>query len=119
MSMTVHKRMLFQLYNEVNKEIYGYGVTELKISFADNMLIFMTRDNRVHTLEILEERYSLLKQNVDQALFTEFKLRLKSSLQRNMNLEAVSLHRDYDSCSRIAVTVVVLDEDAFKALING
>lgn len=119
MNMTETKRSLFRIYNGVNKEVYGYGVTELKINFIDNLMIFMTRDNRVHTLEILEERYSLLKQNVDQALYAEFKLRLKDSLRKNMNLETVSIHRDYDSGSRIAVTVAVLDEDTFKAIIDG
>lgn len=113
------RRILFKIYNGVNKEVYGYGVTELKINFIDNMILFLTKDNRVHTLEVLEERYALLKQNVDQALFSEFKIRLKGSLQKNMNIEAVSLHRDYDSSSRIAVTVVVLKEDTFRKLTEG
>lgn len=118
MGATQAKRLLFKIYNEVNREVYGYGVTELKINFIDNMLIFMSKDNRVHILEILEERYSLLKQNVDQALFTELKIRLKNSLRKNLNLETVSMHRDYDSGSRTAITVVVLDEAAFKALLD-
>lgn len=113
------KRILFRIYNSVNKEIYGYGVTELKISIVDNILLFMTKDNRVHTLEVLEEKYSSLKQSVDQALFTEFKIRLKDSILQDLDMMAVSLHRDYDSGSRIAITVVVFDEDALRLLISG
>lgn len=119
MSVAELKRLLFQAYNDVNKGIYGYGVTELKISLIDSMILFMTRDNRVYTLEVLEENYALLKQNVDQALYTEFKNRLRNSLLRKLNLEAVSLHRDYDSNSRIAVTVVILNEAEFHKIMNG
>ena len=30
------KKELFEIYNQVNKEIYGYGTTELKIHFVDS-----------------------------------------------------------------------------------
>ncbi len=102
------KRELFKIYNAVNKTVYGYGVTELKVSFHEDMIIFRTRDNRVHTLEILEKDYVFLKQSVDQALFTEFKKRLRKQLEEKMELQVEGMLRDYDSHICTAITVVIL-----------
>lgn len=105
---TEYKRELFKLYNAVNKEIYGYGVTELKVSCMEDMIIFRTRHNRVHALQILEENYALLKQSVDQALFSEFKRMFHKELEEKMGLHVAGMLRDYDANIRIAVTVVIL-----------
>lgn len=111
------KKELCRLFIEVNKEIYGYGVTEIKVSLVENMIIFQTKDNRVHVLKILEERNLDLKKSVDQILFDEFKERLYSSLKRNMNLSPVAVFRDFDSVSRMAVTVAVFDQETSKLYI--
>lgn len=110
-SNTEYKRKLFQLYNAVNKEIYGYGVTELKVSCLEDMIIFRTRHNRVHALQILEEHYALLKQSVDQALFSEFKRMLHEKLEEEMGLHVAGMLRDYDTNIRTAMTVVILSTE--------
>lgn len=107
-SNTEYKRELFKLYNAVNKEIYGYGVTELKVSCMEDMIIFRTRHNRVRALQILEEHYALLKQSVDQALFSEFKRMFRKELEEKMGLHIAGMLRDYDTNIRTAVTVVIL-----------
>lgn len=110
-SCTDYKRKLFKIYNTVNKEIYGYGVTELKVSCMEDMIIFRTRHNRVHALQVLEENYAMLKQSVDQALFSEFKRILRKKLTEEMGLRVVGMLRDYDTNIRTAVTVVILSTD--------
>lgn len=103
------KRQLFQIYNDINKEIYGFGVVELRITIEDDMLIFRTRHNRVPALRAIEEHYAQLKQSVDQALFTEFKLRLKKKLEE-AGIHPLAMLRDYDSTYRLAITVAILKD---------
>lgn len=113
------KKQLFKLYNDVNKEIYASGVIELKISFVDDMIIFITKHNRVPALVVLEERFFQLKQSVDQALFDEFKLRFKNRFMEKFHIEPSSMLRDYDGTSQIAVTVIVLSEKNFELFLNN
>lgn len=111
------KKQLFRIYSDVNKDIYGAGVIELKINLSGNMIIFFTMDNRVPALRALEERYCQLKQSVDNALFNEFKLRLKKSLKEKLGIEPLAMLRDYDTSYQMAVTIAVLAEDALKDIL--
>lgn len=104
------KKQLFRIYNEVNKEIYGFGVVELKISITDDMILFKTRHNRVPALQAIEEHYAQLKQSVDQALFAEFKRRLKKQLEEKADIHPLAMLRDYDSAHQTAVTVAILKD---------
>ena len=49
-NLSEFKKQLFKVYNDINKEIYGFGVIELKINILDDMIVFITRHNRVHAL---------------------------------------------------------------------
>lgn len=102
------KKQLFKIYNDINKEIYGFGVVELKINLTEDMMIFITRHNRVPALQALEQNHPDLKQSVDSALFSEFKLRLRARLQENLHINPKAMLRDYDASYLLAVTVVVL-----------
>lgn len=104
------RKKLFRIYNDVNKDIYGSGVIELKINVTSDMIFFYTRHNRVQALKVLEDRYLLLKQSVDYALFTEFKLRLGEKLKEQMGIIPKSILRDYDPDAMIAVTIVFLKD---------
>ncbi len=104
------KKQLFKLYNDVNKEIYGSGVVELKINITDDMIIFKTRHNRVPALQAIEANYAQLKQSVDQALFCEFKVRLRKQIEEKTNIRPQAMLRDYDSAFQTAITVVVIEE---------
>jgi len=110
-NLTEFKKQLFKLYNDVNKEIYGFGVVELKITITEGMIIFRTKHNRVPALLAIEERYAQLKQSVDQALFMEFKLRLKKKLEEKTDIVPHAMLRDYDSAYQTAITVVILSDD--------
>lgn len=112
------KKQLFKIYNDINKEIYGYGVIELKINFSDGMIIFVTKHNRVPALIVLENRFSQLKQSVDQALFSEFKLMLKDRFMEKFNIEPLAMLRDYDSTYQIAMTVIVLSDEDLKTILK-
>lgn len=112
------KKQLFKIYNDINKQIYGYGVIELKISFTEDMIIFITKHNRVPALVALEQRYSQLKQTVDEALFTEFKRILKEVFTEKFNIEPLAMLRDYDSTYQIAMTAIVLREEDLNKILE-
>jgi hypothetical protein len=105
------KKALFRVYNEVNKEIYGSGVVTLRITVSGESIMFFTRHNRVQALKALEDRYFVLKQSVDHALFQEFKLRLGEKLKDQLDIHPKALLRDYDPDSKIAVTIVFLKDN--------
>ena len=106
------RRKLSRIYNDVNQDIYGFGVIRLSIFFVDDMVIFRTKHNRVRALQALETCNAELKQSVDYALFLEFKRRFLQCLIAETDLLVTSVLRDYDPGTEIAVTVVCVDEVA-------
>lgn len=104
------KKQLFRVYNDVNKDIYGSGVVELKISVNDDVIMFYTRHNRVQALRALEDRHTSLKQSVDYALYQEFKFRLGQQLRDRLGIFPKAILRDYDPGSLIAMTAVFLKD---------
>ncbi|WP_276352143.1 DUF2294 domain-containing protein [Cohnella caldifontis] len=103
------KKLLTRIYNEVNKEIYGFGVTRLKIAENDGAISVYVKHQRVAALKALESRYGLMKQAVDYALHSEFKIRFHRKLEEDMGLQATAILRDYDPATEWAVTVVMLE----------
>ncbi|MDI3328771.1 MAG: DUF2294 domain-containing protein [Alicyclobacillaceae bacterium] len=103
------RKTLARLYNEVNKEIYGFGVNQLKVEIDGNIITFLVKHQRVTALKALEERYPVLKQVIDFALYHEFKLRFKKKLEQEANLKVESILRDYDPASLWGCTLVILE----------
>lgn len=109
------RRELFRIYNDVNKDIYGFGVVSLRIVFVEDMIVFRTQHNRVRALQALEERDPGLKRAVDYALFLEFKKRFAEWLGRETDLDVTSILRDYDPETQTAVTVVCTSNGGGRA----
>lgn len=105
-----NKKQLFEIYNEVNKTVYGFGTSESKIFFLDNMIVFSAHHNRVPCLMALEEKYLPLKETVDAAIMRVFKEQLCARLEQEFGLRPKAVLRDYAYDCLIAVTVVILEE---------
>lgn len=103
------KRFLSGIYNEVNKEIYGYGVVELKVEQKDNIIIFAGKNQRVKILVTLERDYYFLKKIVDLALFEEFKIKLREKLDGKFNFEVISVLRDFDPTVQRSYTLLIIE----------
>ena len=108
------RKKLSSIYNEVNKNIYGFGVVEIKIKLTSDSITFIAKHNRVQALKVLEKRYFVLKQSVDHALFQEFKLLLKEKLISELELYPETILRDYETDSQIAFTVVLFKDNVLK-----
>lgn len=106
--MTELKKLLSRFYNEVNKEIYGFGVNQLKISIEDNVIHFLVKHQRIVALKALELRHASTKLAVDHALHSEFKLRFLEKVEAETDLKVVSILRDYDPSTEWASTLAIL-----------
>ncbi|WP_054939833.1 hypothetical protein [Paenibacillus ihuae] len=106
-----YKKLLSRFYNEVNKEIYGFGVNQLKISIEDNVILFLVKHQRVMALKALELRHTPTKMAVDHALHSEFKFRFLKIVEAEMNLKVISILRDYDPSTEWASTIVIVEFD--------
>lgn len=102
------KRLLSSVYNDVNKEIYGYGVAELKVEQKDDIIIFMVKNQRVKILVTLEDRYYFLKKFVDKALLEEFKIKMRERLEGKFGFEIVTVLRDVDPDIQSAYTLIII-----------
>ncbi|MCL6456590.1 MAG: DUF2294 domain-containing protein [Gorillibacterium sp.] len=110
LSSNEHKKKMSRCYNEVHKEIYGVGVTQLRIeAVADGMIMFLVKHQRVVALRALEDHYTELKQSVDSALHHEFKLRFQKKLSEEMDLPIQGVLRDYDPASEWACTLIIME----------
>lgn len=110
LSSNEHKKKLSRCYNEVHKELYGVGVTQLKIEAVnETMIMFLVKHQRVAALRALEDHYPELKQSVDAALHQEFKRRIQKKLIAELGLPAAGVLRDYDPQTAWACTVIICD----------
>ncbi|MCH1640406.1 Na-translocating system protein MpsC family protein [Paenibacillus timonensis] len=107
--MTEFKKLLSRYYNEVNKEIYGFGVNQLKISIEDNVIHVLVKHQRIVALTALELRHASTKLAVDHALHSEFKLRFLQKMEAKTDFKVVSILRDYDPSTEWASTLVILE----------
>lgn len=112
------KKKMSRCYNEVHKEIYGVGVTQLRIEAAsEGMLLFLVKHQRVAALRALEDHYGDLKQTVDAALHHEFKLRFQKRLAAEMDLPIKGVLRDYDPITEWACTLMIIENGPAPARI--
>jgi SET domain-containing protein len=108
LSSNEYKKRLSRCYNEVHRELYGVGVTQLRIDAAgESMILFLVKHQRVTALRALEENYPELKQSVDAALHHEFKRKFQKKLTEELNLPVTGVLRDYDPGTGWASTIII------------
>ena len=108
LSSNEFKKRLSRCYNDVHRELYGVGVTQLRIDAAgESMILFMVKHQRVTALRALEENYPELKQSVDAALHQEFKRIFRKKLADELNLPVAGVLRDYDPGTGWASTIII------------
>lgn len=105
------KKSLFDVYNEVNKAIYGHGVIETKIHIRDNLITFTSRHSRTPVLQAIEGDYPFFKKMVDSVVILKFKELLREALESKLGLKPASVLRDYDADTLLAMTIVILAEE--------
>ncbi|MFD2616689.1 Na-translocating system protein MpsC family protein [Terrilactibacillus laevilacticus] len=94
--VSLSKKSLAIINNEINKQIFNIGVQDQKIDILDNKILIIARTKRIPALSILEEDYHPLVSSVDSALSVKYKQLLKEKIEKAFDLKITYLFRDYD-----------------------
>lgn len=105
------KQRLSQIYNEVSKELFGFGTTLLKTSTGDNTITLYARHRRSPRSAALEGEVPALKYEVDFYMSSIYKKKLKERLESELGLAIEVLLRDYDPATQWAVTNIILKDE--------
>lgn len=104
------RKKLSAIYNEIAKELFGFGTTLLRVTIENQMITFQAKHRRSPRSQALEGEAPALKLEVDFRMSLLYKKRLRERLEEEMGLLLVAVLRDYDAPTQWAITNVVLAE---------
>ncbi|WP_185907925.1 DUF2294 domain-containing protein [Psychrobacillus soli] len=104
------KKKLSHLYNDLSKELFGFGTSLLKVTIENNVITFQAKHRRAPRSAALEGEAPSLKQEVDFHMSLLFKKKLKQKLEKEMNWKIEAVLRDYDSTTQLAFTNIVIND---------
>jgi hypothetical protein len=102
------KKQLSHFYNDVSKDLFGFGTTFLKVTIDKNVITFHAKHRRALRSAALEGEVPNLKQEVDFHMSLLFKKTLKRKLENETDWEIEAVLRDYDSPTQLAFTNIVI-----------
>ncbi|RYM04778.1 DUF2294 family protein [Sporolactobacillus sp. THM7-7] len=102
------KKNLYQIYNQVAKELFGTGAVLLKIDLFDDLIVFRSKHRRSPRSRILEQEVPTLQQEVDSQMSRIFKKRLREQLEIELGLSVETVLRDYDPTTPWTITNVII-----------
>lgn len=104
------KKKLSHLYNEISKELFGFGTTLLKVSIDQNIITFHAKHRKSPRSTALEGEAPTLKYEVDFYMSSIYKKRIREKLEQTLSLSIEAVLRDYDPPTQWAITNVILKE---------
>lgn len=111
------KQEILKVYNAVNKQIFNIGVRRQNVDFVGNKIIILSLNGRVPILRLLDEDHSDFTKYLDHLLSQIFKKQIKTALEKQFNLNIVSVFKDYDAMTEYSGTIICLDRDV-EAYLN-
>lgn len=102
------KKKLSHLYNDVSKELFGFGTSLLKVTIENNLITFQAKHRRASRSAALEGEAPSLKMEVDFQMSLLYKKKLKQKIEEEMDWKVAAVLRDYDSPTQLAFTNIVL-----------
>lgn len=104
------RKKLSAIYNEIAKELFGFGTTLLRVTIENQMITFQAKHRRSPRSEALEGEAPALKLEVDFRMSLLYKKKLRERLEVEMGLPLEAVLRDYDAPTQWAITNVILAE---------
>jgi hypothetical protein len=99
-----------KINNQINVDLYGFGLKRQKVYLVDNELIIIIAENkRIRALATLDS-CGYPTTEINSILLKHFKSTLKERLQNTFKLKINTILKDYDSNTETASTVVILEE---------
>jgi hypothetical protein len=105
-----YKKKLCHLYNEISKELFGFGTIQLKASMDQNILTFIAKHRKSPRSIALEGEAPALKYEVDFYMSSIYKKKIGERLEQEMGLSIEAVLRDYDPATQWAITNIILKE---------
>jgi hypothetical protein len=104
------KKKLYHIYNDISKELFGFGTTLLKVTFDNNMITFLARHRRSPRSVALEGEAPNLKYEVDFYMSSIYKKKIKERFEEELGLDMETVLRDYDPQTQWAITNIIIRE---------
>lgn len=101
------KQEVLRLYNSVNQEITGAGVSRQRVQISDEHIVVVAEHHRVRTLATIASFDAVLGRWADAAILDAAKVRLAEVLT-DLGVDVVSVLKDYDPVAELTATVIVL-----------
>ncbi|WP_223068333.1 DUF2294 domain-containing protein [Paenibacillus caui] len=101
------KKKMCQIYNEISKELFGFGTTLLRVTVEGNIATLYAKHRRSPRSAALEDEAPGLKLEVDFRMSHLYKRKFRKKLSE-MGLDIETVLRDYDAATQWAVTNVIL-----------
>ena len=108
------KQEIIRLNNEVNQELFGFGLKQQKVIVDEDKIVILAVNTRVVPLQALHGKDDWTWRLADLALLNEFKARLKHKMGSLFGKGVLTVLKDYDPRTEQAGTIVVLSGDALK-----
>ncbi|KIL40418.1 hypothetical protein SD70_13440 [Gordoniibacillus kamchatkensis] len=107
---TEYKKKLYHTYNEVSKELFGFGTVLLRVMIDEQnqMITFYAKHRRSPRSAALEGEAPALKYEVDFYMSSIYKKKLRERLEQDLGLAIETVLRDYDPANQLAVTNIIL-----------
>lgn len=104
------RKKLSHIYNEIAKELFGFGTTILRVTIENNIITFHAKHRRSPRSTALEGEAPALKLEVDFRMSLLYKKKLRERLEEEMGLQMEAVLRDYDAATQWAFTNVILSQ---------
>ncbi|NMO95172.1 Na-translocating system protein MpsC family protein [Paenibacillus lemnae] len=105
------KQDILRVYNAINKKIFNVGVRQQKVDFVGSKIIIVSRNTRVPVLKLLDENYPQSTRQLDHLLFQVLKQEIKQAFEEQLQLNIITILKDYDAETEYSGTIVFLDKD--------
>ncbi|QHZ54436.1 DUF2294 domain-containing protein [Brevibacillus sp. NSP2.1] len=102
------RKKLSAIYNEIAKELFGFGTTLLRVTIENQLITFHAKHRRSPRSAALEGEAPALKLEVDFRMSLLYKRKLKERLEEEMGLKLEAVLRDYDAPTQWAITNVIV-----------
>ncbi|WP_284639522.1 DUF2294 domain-containing protein [Paenibacillus silviterrae] len=106
-----YKKKLCHLYNEISKELFGFGTTSLKASLEDNIITLYAKHRKSPRSTALEGEAPSLKHEVDFYMSSIYKKRIREKLEQEFGLTIEAVLRDYDPHTQWSITNIIVKEN--------
>ncbi|WP_191564936.1 Na-translocating system protein MpsC family protein [Janibacter melonis] len=102
------KQEILRVYNQVNKEVAGLGVTRQRVHVEDDHLLVVATHHRLPALATITAADPSLGRRADVAVIDAGKALLRARLVDELGIGVLSVLKDYDPVAEVAATVVLL-----------